>query len=57
MDKIIDRLYIGNLKGASDLGALKSANITHVLQVANGIKPFFPKDLKYKVISIADAGN
>lgn len=31
MDKILDRLYLGNLKGASDLQALKNANITHVL--------------------------
>lgn len=57
MDKIIDRLYLGNLKGASDLQALKNANITHILQVANGIKPFFPKDMKYKVISIPDTSN
>jgi len=25
--------------------------------VANGIKPFFPKDFKYKVISIPDTSN
>jgi len=31
MDKIIDRLYLGNLKGASDFSGLKAANITHVL--------------------------
>lgn len=54
MDKIIDRLYLGNLKGASELNALKAAGITHILQVASGIKPFFPKDLKYKVISVTD---
>lgn len=54
MDKIIDRLYIGNLKGASDLSALKAAGITHILQVASGIKPFFPKDFKYKIISVTD---
>ena len=54
MDRIIDRLYLGNLKGASDFNALKSAGITHILQVASGIKPFFPKDFKYKVISVTD---
>lgn len=31
MDKIIDRLYLGNLKAASDLNMLKNAGITHVL--------------------------
>lgn len=54
MDKISDKLYLGNLKGASDLNALKQAGITHILQVAAGIKPFFPKDFTYKVISITD---
>ena len=57
MDKIIDRLYLGNLKGASELNAHKAAGITHVLQVASGIKPFFPKDFKYKVISVTDTSN
>ena len=54
MDKIIDRVYLGNLKGASDMNALKAVGITHILQVASGIKPFFPKDFKYKVISVTD---
>lgn len=54
MDKIIDRLYLGNLKGASEFNALKAAGITHILQVAAGIKPFFPQDFKYKVISVTD---
>ena len=31
MDKILDKLYLGNLKGASDLQALQKAGITHVL--------------------------
>ena len=50
MNKIIDRLYLGNLKGASDINAMRSAGITHVLTVASGIEPFFPKEFKYKVI-------
>ena len=54
MDKIVDKLYLGNLKGASELPALQKAGITHVLQVASGIKPFFPKDFKYKVINVTD---
>ena len=31
MDRIIDRLYLGNLKGASDMNALKAAGVTHIL--------------------------
>ena len=46
MDKIVDKLYLGNLKGASDMQALHKAGITHILQVASGIRPFFPKDSK-----------
>lgn len=41
MNKIIDKLYLGNIKAASDIKMLKKAGITHVLQVAAGIKPFF----------------
>lgn len=54
MDKIIEKLYLGNLKAASDYAALKQHGITHILQVASGIKPFFPKDFTYKVINITD---
>ena len=31
MNKIIDKLYLGNLKAASDLSNLKKNGITHVL--------------------------
>ena len=54
MDKIADRLYLGNLKAAQNLNALKAAGITHILTVAEGITPFFPKDFKYKQIHVAD---
>jgi len=57
MNKIIDRLYLGNLQAAHDLQALKQAGITHILQVASGIKPLFPKDFTYKVINIADVSS
>jgi dual specificity phosphatase 12 len=54
MNKIQDRLYLGNLQAAQDLQLLKREGITHILQVAGGIKPMFPKDFKYKVIDVAD---
>jgi len=54
MNKIQDKLFLGNIKSASDLKMMKNAGITHVLQVASGMKPFFPNDLKYKVINIMD---
>jgi hypothetical protein len=37
MDKIIDRLYLGNLKAAQDINKLKSEGITHILTVASGV--------------------
>ena len=43
MDRVTDKLYIGNIKAASDMNTLKSRGITHILQVADGFEPFFPK--------------
>ena len=73
MNKISDKLFLGNLKAASDLQNLKKnvrifdvffliillliQGITHILQVASGIQPFFPNDLKYKVINVLDNSN
>ena len=57
MNKITDKLFLGNIKAASDLKSLKANNITHVLQVAAGIKPFFPNDFQYKIINILDSQN
>jgi hypothetical protein len=31
MDRITDRVYLGNIKAASDMNALKSRGITHIL--------------------------
>lgn len=54
MNKIIDRVYLGSLEGASDMPALKAAGITHILQVASGMEPLFPEEFNYKVISVTD---
>jgi protein-tyrosine phosphatase len=54
MNKIIDGVYLGNLQAAQNLPALKSSCITHILQVANGIQPMFPKQFTYKVIDVPD---
>ena len=39
------------------MAALKQAGITHILQVAAGIKPLFPRDFTYKVINVADVSS
>ena len=45
---------MGNIKSASDKQTLKKAGITHILQVAAGINPFFPNEFEYKVINVLD---
>jgi hypothetical protein len=52
MNKISEKLYLGNVKAASDLRQLKNNGISHILQVAAGIQPFFPNDFKYKVLNV-----
>jgi len=54
MNKIVDKLYLGNLQAAQDITTLKQTGITHVLQVASGIRPMYPKEFVYKVIDITD---
>lgn len=54
MNKIADKLWLGNLQAAQDMQRLRKEGITHILQVAGGIKPQFPKDFTYKVIEVAD---
>ena len=54
MNKICEKLFLGNIKAASDFKELKRLGVTHVLQVASGIEPFFPNDFKYRVVSIND---
>ncbi len=56
MNKIQDRLWLGNIQAAQDYHALKQANITHILQVASDMKPFYPKDFIYKIIDVPDLG-
>lgn len=54
MDKIIDGLYLGDIRAAANLFLLKQHGITHVLQVLSGLNPCFPSDLHYKVINVMD---
>lgn len=39
--EVRERLFIGSLAAAGDLGWLQARGITHVLTVAWGIAPFF----------------
>jgi atypical dual specificity phosphatase len=54
MDKIIDGLYLGDIRVAANLFMLKQAGITHVLQIVAGLNPCFPNDFVYKVVPALD---
>lgn len=54
MDKITDRIYLGDINGASDLELLRKNKITHILTMAAGIEPMYPKEFKYKVVELFD---
>jgi hypothetical protein len=57
MNKIEDRLWLGNVHSAQDLQALRQAGITHILTVAAGIPPLFPSEFQYKVIAVSDVSS
>eukprot|EP00484_Ammonia_sp_Unknown_P011405 CAMPEP_0197078498 /NCGR_PEP_ID=MMETSP1384-20130603/213151_1 /TAXON_ID=29189 /ORGANISM="Ammonia sp." /LENGTH=583 /DNA_ID=CAMNT_0042517365 /DNA_START=60 /DNA_END=1812 /DNA_ORIENTATION=+ len=53
--QIMDGLYLGSIGAAKNLEWLKKNGITHILCVAGGIGPCFPKQFQYKVVEIDDA--
>ena len=57
MNKIIDKLYLGNISAANNMHALKSAGITHILCVASGVEPAFEGKFKYRVIKVSDTSS
>jgi len=42
IDKIIDGLYLGNIKAAQNIFSMKSKGVTHILQALGGMNPPFP---------------
>ena len=54
MNKIIDGIWLGNVRAASNLSALKSKGITHILQALGGMEPCFPGQFKYCVLQVMD---
>ena len=43
-NEIIDNIYVGNYRTASDAELLIKEGITHILNCANGLKNFFEND-------------
>ena len=54
MNKIIDQIYLGDIRAAHSEELLKSNGITHILQALAGINPAFPNSFKYKVLHVND---
>ena len=56
-NEIIDNIYVGNYRTASDAELLIKEGITHILNCANGLKNFFENDniFKYLYMPIYDS--
>lgn len=47
-------LFLGSVGAANNKDDLKRLNVTHILTVANTLKPAYPDDFVYKVIAGTD---
>ena len=54
MDKIIDNLYLGDLKAAQDPDELAKHYITHIVQLGRDLKPMYPKKYAYLEVPVDD---
>ncbi|XP_028812651.1 dual specificity protein phosphatase 22-A [Denticeps clupeoides] len=56
MNKVIDGLYLGNIRDSENRDSLARNGITHILSVYNNAKPAM-EDMTYLCIQAADASN
>ncbi|XP_003970119.1 dual specificity protein phosphatase 22-A [Takifugu rubripes] len=56
MNKVVDGLYLGNIRDAENKESLSKNGITHILSVYNNAKPMF-EGMKYLCIHAADASS
>ncbi|XP_030515622.1 dual specificity protein phosphatase 1-like [Rhodamnia argentea] len=52
--KIEEGLFLGSVGAANNKGALKHLNVTHILTVASTLRPAYPDDFVYKVLTVTD---
>ena len=57
IDKITEKLYLGNNQAAKNKELLKKYKITNILVVGFFLHEYFPEDFKYKTIEISDNEN
>lgn len=56
MTKILDGLYLGNIRDSQDKDNLAKNGITHILSICNNAKPVL-EDMKYLCIPASDSSN
>ncbi|XP_042175577.1 dual specificity protein phosphatase 22-A isoform X3 [Oncorhynchus tshawytscha] len=56
MNKVVDGLYLGNIRDSENRESLSQNNITHILSVYNNAKPVL-EDMTYLCIHAADASS
>ena len=54
MNRITDRIFLGDINGATNLYQLRKNKITHILTMAAGIRPLYKKEFKYKIVNVMD---
>lgn len=55
INKVEDKLYIGNLEAALDIELIKSHKISHIVQIFEEVWHTFPEQLNYHFITIDDS--
>jgi len=55
MNKILDKLFLGDVSSSTNKYNLKRNNVSHILTVAAGLYPRYKDQFQYKVISIWDS--
>lgn len=54
MISVIDRLYLGNREMAKDLRRLKEAGVTHIVNCAEELPNYHPRDFRYLALKLKD---
>lgn len=55
MDKIADRIYLGDIRSAQDLHELTLNCITHIVTLSKSLVPMFPKHFNYLCVGVDDS--
>ena len=55
--RVLDRLFIGSIGCAYNEKSLQQHEITHIVTVANKIKPRFESKFVYKIIAVLDSAS